>query len=135
MGQILDAAKYKVMYFAADPDGDGVFNEGLNLYAAPVSAFRGFNMESSSGTTQIYLYFEPQRMNGLDTTNDANPYDRVLLNITTNKHKEVMAGIIQAINGDGPKATGFIVVADDMNSKYASSDITSISAITQTEPA
>ena len=69
-------------------------------------------MESSSGTTQIYLYFEPQRMNGLDTTNDANPYDRVLLNITTNKHKEVMAGIIQAINGDGPKATGFIVVAD-----------------------
>ena len=135
MGQIMNAARHKVMYFAADPDSDGVFNQALNLYAAPVSAFRGFNMESSSGTTQIYLYFEPQRMNGLDTTNDANPYDRVLLNITTNKHKEVMAGIIQAINGDGPKATGFIVVADDMNSKYASSDITSISAITQTEPA
>ena len=135
MGQILDAAKYKVMYFAADPDGDGVFNQGLNLYAAPVSAFRGFNMESSSGTTQIYLYFEPQRMNGLDTTNDANPYDRVLLNIKENKHKEVMAGIIQAINGDGPKSTGFVLIADDMNDKYATSDITSVQTITQTEPA
>tara|TARA_R100001163_G_C5014870_1_gene159553 strand:- start:494 stop:901 length:408 start_codon:yes stop_codon:yes gene_type:complete len=135
MGQILDAAKYKVMYFAADPDSDGVFNQALNLYAAPVSAFRGFNMESSSGTTQIYLYFEPQRMSGLDTGNDQNPYDRVLLNIATNKHKEVMASIIQAINGDGPKSTGFILIADDMNSKYATSNITSIQSITQTEPA
>jgi hypothetical protein len=135
MGQILDAAKYKIMYFAADPDSDGVFNQALNLYAAPVSAFRGFNMETSSGTTQIYLYFEPQRMSGLDTTNDANAYDRILLNISTNKHKEVMAAIIQAINADGPTSTGFCVIADDMNSKYATSDITSIQSITQTEPA
>ena len=135
MGQIMNPAKHKVMYFAADPDSDGVFNQALNLYAAPVSAFRGFNMESSSGTTQIYLYFEPQRMSGIDTGNDQNPYDRVLLNIATNKHKEVMASIIQAINGDGPKSTGFILIADDMNSKYATSDITSIQSITQTEPA
>ena len=135
MGQILDAAKYKVMYFAADPDSDQDFDNVANLYAAPVSAFRGFNMETSSGTTQVYLYFEPQRMQGLDTTNDANAFDRVLLNIGTNKLKEVMAGIIQAINGDGPKSTGFIVIADDMKSKYASTDITSIQSITITEPA
>ena len=135
MGQIMDAARHKIMYFAADPDSDQDFDNIANLYATPVSAFRGFNMESSSGTTQIYLYFEPQRMQGLDTTNDANAYDRVLLNINTNKHKEVIAGIIQAINGTGPSKDGFIVIADDMNSKYASTDITSISTITQTEPA
>ena len=135
MGQILDAAKHKIMFFAADPDSDQDFDNVANLYAAPVSAFRGFNMETSSGTTQVYLYFEPQRMQGLDTTNDANAFDRVLLNIGTNKHKEVMAGIIQAINGDGPKSTGFIVIADDMKSKYASTDITSIQSITITEPA
>ena len=131
----MNPARHKVMYFAADPDGDGVFNQGLNLYAAPVSAFRGFNMESSSGTTQIYLYFEPQRMSGIDTGNDQNPYDRVLLNIATNKHKEVMASIIQAINGDGPKSKGFILIADDMNDKYCTSNITSVQTITQTEPA
>ena len=84
MGQIMDAARHKIMYFAADPDSDQDFDNIANLYATPVSAFRGFNMESSSGTTQIYLYFEPQRMQGLDTTNDANAYDRVLLNISTN---------------------------------------------------
>ena len=135
MGQIMDAARHKIMYFAADPDSDQDFDNIANLYATPVSAFRGFNMESSSGTTQIYLYFEPQRMQGLDTTNDANAYDRVLLNISTNRHKEVIAGIIQAINGDGPTSTGFCVIADDMNSKYATSDITSVQTITQTEPA
>ena len=124
----------KMMYFGNDPDGDGVFNQGINMYCAPVSAFRGFNMESSSGTTQIYLYFEPQRMCGIDTTNDANPYDRILLTINTNKHKEVMQSIVQLINSTG-HSSGFLVVADEMNSKFCSTDITAVTTITQTEPA
>lgn len=126
--------KHKVMWFAADPDSDQDFDNVANLYAAPVSAFRGFNIETTDGTTQIYMYFEPQRMSGIDTTNDNNAFDRVLLNISTNKHKEVMTDIVASINGTGPSKDGFIEIADDMTSKYVSTDITNIQSITITEP-
>jgi hypothetical protein len=133
MGQIMNPALHKVLYFAADPDSDQDFDNVANLYAVPASAFRGFNIENSY-TAKIDMYFEPQRMSGVDTTNDNNAFDKVTLNITTNKHKEVCEDIVRTINSDGPKADGFIVMVDDMLDKRCSTNITSIQAISISEP-
>ena len=124
----------RVLYFMEETDG--AFDAANDCVAIPVERFKGFrNVSATAAVNELTMEFDP--MIGYSGAHDDNTFvaDSVELAIADNKHKEVMAGIIQAINADGPTSTGFCVIADDMNSKYASSDITSIQSITQTEPA
>ena len=95
----------RIMYFST---GDGA-NASGEAYAAPVNKLRRILPVS---TTTLDLVFE-SNMGGLDT---------VRLTIATNKHKEVIEDILALIHGT--HSDGFIVIADDSNSVYASSHIT-----------
>jgi hypothetical protein len=50
--------------------------------------------------------------------------DVVTLTCTANKELKVFKSIADAIGGKSFKSSGFIVVADDVNSSYVDSDIT-----------
>ena len=78
------------------------------------------------------MEFDP--MIGYNGSHDDNTFvaDSVELTITSNKHKEVIEAILNLIHGT--HSDGFIVVADDSNSVYASSFITAC-AITVTNEA
>ena len=65
---------------------------------------------------------------------DIAAVDKVVLNFTAAKQKQVIRDITQAINGL-KFGDGFITVADDENSVYLSSNITSCGAITVTAAA
>ena len=111
----------KFLYFMEETDG--AFNEANDCVAIPVERFKGFtNVSGSSATTELTLEFDP--MLGMVEENNDNTFvaDSVELTITSNKHKEVMEDILNLIHG--VHSDGFIVVADDSNSVYASSHIT-----------
>tara|TARA_R110000823_G_C15558319_1_gene460189 strand:+ start:105 stop:479 length:375 start_codon:yes stop_codon:yes gene_type:complete len=118
-------SKLVMLYFQT---GDGV-NDGANEgYAAPLSSFRGFSFIAD--TDAVEMEFDSM----LGTGADIAAVDKVVLNITAAKQKQVIRDITQAINGM-KFGDGFITVADDENSVYLSSNITSCGAITVTAAA
>jgi len=117
--------KLVMLYFQT---GDGV-NDGANEgYAAPLARFRGFSFIAD--TDAVEMEFDSM----LGTGADIAAVDKVVLNITAAKQKQVIRDITQAINGH-KFGDGFITVADDENSVYLSSNITSCGAITVTAAA
>jgi len=115
----------KMLYFQT---GDGVNDGADEGYAAPVKNFRGFRFIAD--TDAIEMQFDSM----LGTGADIAAVDKVVLNITAAKQKQVIAGITQLING-GPHSDGMLTIADDENSVYAHADITSCGAITVTAAA
>ena len=104
-------------YFYFMEQTDGAFNAAQDAVCYPVKNFRGF---SASGTTTTLL----MHFSGM-LGQDEDAFDVVTLTITTNKQKEVMHDITKVMNAPGiGNKDGFIVVADDSNSVYASSKIT-----------
>ena len=105
----------KYLYFMEQTDG--AFDAAQDAVCYPVSSFMGF---SASGTqTTLLLHFS-----GV-LGQDEDAYDVVTLTITSDKQKEVITSIVQAITGaKAPHADGMIVVADDSNSVYLDSRIT-----------
>ena len=103
----------KYLYF--NSNGTTAFDEANKCYCAPVSSFRGFNDDVGS-TDNISMFFAPAEGN----VDDANVSDKVTLNITANKQKEVIEAILAVM--DAPKVAGtgksMIVVADAPNSDY-----------------
>ena len=107
----------KYLYFANSLAAD-------NLAMYPVSSLRGIEPNSSSASTKILLFFLP-----LATTSDVeDDNDKVLLSISTGKHKEVMDAIVAEINS-GSRDGGFITVADKPNSIFLNSNITDVADI------
>ena len=104
---------------------DGEFDVANDSHCRPVSQFRGFG---DASTTTLELHFDSMLRTGADIA----AVDKVVLTITTNKHKEVMNAIVREINKGG--GDDFIVVADDSNSVYADAQITAC-AITVTAAA
>ena len=115
-------------------------NEDADLSAAvsatiPVSRIRGFAPHNSTSTLNVW--FESLKNEKL------NEY--VTLTVTVGKLKEVMAELVQAMNG-GPHSDGFIVVADNVtttdgassiqgddqtvDAKYLSGNITGVAVVT-----
>ena len=83
-------SKLVMLYFQT---GDGV-NDGANEgYAAPLSSFRGFSFIAD--TDAVEMEFDSM----LGTGADIAAVDKVVLNITAAKQKQVIRDITQAING------------------------------------
>ena len=122
----------KFLYFMEETDG--AFNEANDCVAIPVERFKGFtNVSGSSAVNELTLEFDP--MLGQVNENNDNSFngDRIVLEIQDNKHKEVIEDILALIHGT--HSDGFIVVADDTNSVYASDNIISCTSITITPEA
>ena len=87
------------MYFMVQTDG--AFNALDDAVAWPVSSFLGFQQTNTS-ELELTLNFFPMQQSGVDTANTQNvSIDTVTITFTAtgkNKHKEVMAAIMQKIN-------------------------------------
>ena len=111
----------RVLYFMEETDG--AFDAANDCVAIPIERFKGFrNVSGSAAVDELTMEFDP--MIGYSGAHDDATFvaDSVELTITDNKHKEVMEDILNLIHG--VHSDGFIVVADDSNSVYASSHIT-----------
>jgi hypothetical protein len=94
----------------------------------PVSSLKGIHPTSD---TAITLFFEPQIRDESDAQ-DGNVVnnDSVVLTTGTNKAKEAMQDLVEAINAH-PNMDPFIVVGDDNASSYiGNGNITAVGAIT-----
>ena len=116
-----------MLYFrsVADEDNDdGAESAATNLTSLliPASRLRWMNPTSD---TLLTLYFDSiKNTEGADNTDtEVTIADEVTLTINTNAHREVMAGIIQAINGS---STGLVVVADDVTTNVAGSTVDAV---------
>tara|TARA_R100000808_G_C2047893_1_gene84641 strand:+ start:102 stop:491 length:390 start_codon:yes stop_codon:yes gene_type:complete len=119
----------RMLYFMEQTDG--AFDAANDAMAVPVERFKGFR-QAGTTTTEVVMEFDP--MVGYSGAHDDATFvaDSVVLTITAHKQKEVMADILNLIHGT--HSDGFIVVADDSNSVYASDFITAC-AITITAEA
>ena len=117
-------AENTMLYFrsVADEDNDdGAETAATNLTSLliPASRLRWMNPTSD---TLLMLYFDSiKNTEGADNTDtEVTIADSVALTINSNQHREVMNGIIQAINGS---STGLVVVADDRTTNVAGSTV------------
>ena len=120
----LREAKDVMLYFrsVADEDNDdGAESAATNLTSLLIPASRLRWMNPLSNTT-LGLYFDSiKNTEGADNQADEITIaDSVVLTISSNQAREVMNGIIRAINGS---KTGFVVVADDVTTNVAGSTI------------
>ncbi len=110
----------KFLYFAAGaPDGTASTEE---IVMFPVAQISHFEMASA---TSLRVYFESSQENDADSGIDAA---HVVLTIVSGKYKEALQDIVSAINAH-PNGDPFIVVADEVNSKYASAHISACASI------
>ena len=111
--------KEKYLYFMEETDG--LFNAAGDAMCVPLSRLKGFRANGT--TTQLLIELKPMLgyLGGDDTTLVG---DSVLLTITANKQKEVIADITAAINAARNIDEPMIVVSDDSNSVFASPFIT-----------
>jgi len=117
----------KYLYFMEETDS--AFDAANDAMCRPLSTFRGFGIIAS--TTSLEMHFDSM----LGTGADIAAVDKVVLTVTANTQKKVMKDIARVINAPGiGNKDGFIVISDDSNSVFASSDITGC-AITVTAAA
>ena len=117
-------AKDVMLYFrtVADEDHDdgncGAATQ-LSSLMIPASKLRWMNPTSDTALT---LYFDSiKNTEGADDQADEITIaDSVVLAVNTNSHREVMAGIIQAINGS---KNGVVVVADTVTTNTAGTTV------------
>ena len=117
-------AKDVMLYFrtVADEDHDdgncGAATQ-LSSLMIPASKLRWMNPTSD---TRLTLYFDSiKNTEGADDQADEITIaDSVVLAVNTNSHREVMAGIIQAINGS---KNGVVVVADTVTTNTAGTTV------------
>ena len=83
----------------------------------PLDALRGLAVTAESTILMTFTSFR-------SSTGDVER-DTVTLTTTADKEKDVMEAIAQKIN-QGPHSDGFILLADDVNSVYVHSDLTSV---------
>jgi len=115
----------KYLYFNNAAAGDGQIDAADDVVCYKASDFRGA-VQNGTTRTEITLLFAPM-FGELELAANAYPAsvsDTVVLTITSDKHKEVLAAIIDAINAPmiAGNGKGLIVIADDMNAKYLSVD-------------
>ena len=101
----------KMLYFQTGADDATAFPAD-NLYAI------------DAGATFVKLYFTG--------TGESELISSIGLTVTAGQEENVVKAIVQKIN-EGPHSDGFLVIADDANSKYAHSGITACGTITHDE--
>ena len=122
-------AKYLYFRATATLTDDDQADEGSNM----VNAEDLISMEATSDTT-ITMRFKP-RMNAFAAGGNAaadadNITDSVVLTHATNKAKNVMGAIARAINYGG--SDNMVVIADDVDSEYVTSEVTAVGNFTIT---
>tara|TARA_R110000823_G_C15522058_1_gene455709 strand:+ start:68 stop:484 length:417 start_codon:yes stop_codon:yes gene_type:complete len=129
----------KYFYFRTEADEDDDDDIARSVMV-PVENVTGMHPTSDTALT---IYFKSIiRVYANDPDDDACNFinnDTVVLNISSNQHKEVMGAIARAANGNGPLYNdGFIVVGDDATTDfdgttkdavYLDRNITSVGAI------
>ena len=106
----------KYFYFRTEADEDDDDDIARSLMI-PCENLVGMYPTSNTALT---ITFKPVLRNVSDGQdgNVANN-DTVILNVSSNQHKEVMGAIARAANATGPQYNdGFIVVADDATTDY-----------------
>ena len=98
----------------------GILSASNLSIAYPVESWRGAHPEDD---TTLHLYFTPLHEMGLYPDKDN---DVMSLTISTNKHKEVLQAIAEAMNTSEEHV---IVVIDIDTSEKVSSDISAVAAI------
>ena len=117
-------AENTMLYFrsVADEDNDdGAESAATNLTSLLIPADRLRWMNPTSDTL-LTLYFDSiKNTEGADNTDtEVTIADSVALTISSNQHREVMNGIVAAINGS---STGLVVVADDRTTNHADATV------------
>ena len=120
-------AENTMLYFrsVADEDNDdGAESAATNLTSLLIPADRLRWMNPTSDTL-LTLYFDSiKNTEGADNQADEITIaDEVSLTINSNQHREVMNGIVQAINAS---KTGLVVVADDVTTNVAGSTVSAV---------
>ena len=120
-------AENTMLYFrsVADEDNDdGAESAATNLTSLLIPADRLRWMNPTSDTL-LTLYFDSiKNTEGADDQADEITIaDEVSLTISSNQHREVMNGIVQAINAS---KTGLVVVADDVTTNVAGSTVSAV---------
>ena len=117
-------AKDVMLYFrsVADEDNDdGAESAATNLTSLLIPASRLRAMNPTSDTLLSLSFDSIKNSEGADNTDtEVTVADTVALTISSNQHREVMNGIIQAINGS---KTGLVVVADTVTTNVAGSTV------------
>jgi len=117
-------AENTMLYFrsVADEDNDdGAESAATNLTSLLIPASRLRWMNPVSNTT-LTMYFDSiKNTEGADNTaGEVTVADSVTLTISSNQAREVMNGIVRAINAS---KTGLVVVADDVTTNVAGSTV------------
>jgi len=120
-------AENTMLYFrsVADEDNDdGAESAATNLTSLLIPADRLRWMNPTSDTL-LTLYFDSiKNTEGADDQDDEITIaDEVSLTISSNQHREVMNGIVQAINAS---TTGLVVVADDVTTNVAGDTVSAV---------
>jgi len=117
-------AKDVMLYFrtVADEDhDDGNCGAATQLSSALLPASRLKWMNPLSDTTLVLYFDSIKNTQGADDQADEITIsDSVTLLISSNQHREVMNGIVQAINSS---STGVIVVADTVTTNVAGTTV------------
>jgi len=120
-------AENTMLYFrsVADEDNDdGAESAATNLTSLLIPADRLRWMNPTSDTL-LTLYFDSIKntQGADDQADEITIADEVSLTISSNQHREVMNGIVQAINAS---TTGLVVVADDVTTNVAGSTVSAV---------
>ena len=117
-------AKDVMLYFrsVADEDNDdGAESAATNLTSLLIPASRLRWMNPTSDTLLSLTFDSIKNTEGADNTaSEVTVSDTVALTIKSNQHREVMNGIVAAINGS---STGMVVIADDVTTNVAGSTV------------
>ena len=96
-----------------------IFVDAANIaYSNTAANFRGI---SHTTDDKLEVFFA--------ATEGSETYDKIVLSVTDEKEVEAMKGLAGALAGS---KTPFLVVADDINSTYATPNITAVDSITRT---
>ena len=113
-------AENTMLYFrsVADEDNDdGAESAATNLTSLLIPASRLRWMNPTSDTLLSLTFDSIKNTEGADNTaSEVTISDTVALTINSNQHREVMNGIVRAINGN---TTGLVVIADDVTTNVA----------------
>ena len=97
--------------------------------ADDATAFPADNLYSiDAGSTFVKLFFTGAT-SGTGTAGIGGLLSSVGLTVTAGQEENVVKAIVQKIN-EGPHSDGFLVIADDANSKYVHSGIEGCGTIT-----
>ena len=117
-------AENTMLYFrsVADEDNDdGTESAATNLTSLLIPASRLRWMNPTSDTLLSLTFDSIKNTEGADNQADEITIaDEVSLTINSNQHREVMNGIVQAINSS---STGLVVVADTVTTNVAGSTV------------